>query len=210
MLHTTKMTHTTSNKYPLHHLVTNRKSIRAFSEKSVDDDTLVSIFEAARWAPSSFNEQPWRFIITRKSDSSAFEKMLGLLDQSNRIWAQYSAVLIMPVAKTHISKTGTGNRHAFHDVGMAVGNLTLQATAAGLYLHQMGGFSIQGAIEQFDIPAGFEPVSIIAMGYRGDPALLPVHLQEKEKQPANRMPLDQLIYSNTFGEVFDGIQTKQA
>lgn len=182
----------------IHPLLSQRRSIRAFSDRTIDDATIVRLFEAARWAPSSFNEQPWRFIFARRGEP-AFDKMVDCLNESNRIWARKGALLIMPVALLLNSRNHQLNRHAFHDVGLAVGNLTVEATVSGLFMHQMGGFDLEKARISFEVPTEFEPVSIIVIGYPGDPEQLPEQLRARELLPRNRKNLDELIFAGRFG-----------
>src|SRR5689334_20618528 len=125
--------------HSIHDLIAARKSIRAFSNKPVDDTSFVKLFEAARWASSSRNEQPWRFIAARREEKENFQRILGCLNESNRIWAQHGALLLVVLAKKNFTGHPSPNLHAQHDVGLAVGNLALQATALGIFLHQMGG-----------------------------------------------------------------------
>lgn len=188
---------------PVHELISKRRSTRAFSDRIISDETLLQLFEAARWAPSSFNEQPWRFILARRSDTRAFEAMLDCLNESNRSWAQHGNVFILPVAKLFTTHNHYHNRHAFHDVGLAVANLSLEATAHDIYLHQLGGFHIDKAREHFAIPDEYEPVSIIVLGYAGDISGLPDNLRQREEKPRQRLPLEQLVYSEKFGQSND-------
>jgi nitroreductase len=182
----------------LHPLISERKSIRAFSEKKIPDQVLESLFEAARWAPSSMNEQPWRFILTHKENVHAFQKMLQSLNESNRVWAQHAPVLLLTIAN-NMGKSEKLNLYAWHDVGLAIGNLSLQATSQGIYLHQMGGFNRAIAKELFEIPDNFEPVSIIALGYIGNTDSLPEHLRERELKIRERKPISEMVYFNFFG-----------
>jgi nitroreductase len=184
----------------IHNLISERKSIRAFSEKSISDEELVTLLEAARWAPSSMNEQPWRFIVARKENSETFERMLECLNESNKNWAQHAAALILTVASKTITSLNKSNSYAWHDVGLAIGNLSIQATSMDIYLHQMGGFKHDLAKNLFEIPNDFEPVSIIALGYKGNPDLLPSPLREREMSLRKRKPLSELVFVNHFGE----------
>lgn len=188
---------------PVHELISKRRSTRAFSDRTIQDQTLLQLFEAARWAPSSYNEQPWRFILARRSDTASFQAMLECLTESNLSWAQHGNVLIMPIAKLFTSHNHYHNRHAFHDVGLAVANLSVEATAHDIYLHQLGGFYVEKARETFAIPEEYEPVSIIVLGYAGDLSLLPENLRQREEKPRQRMPLDQLVYAGKFGQATD-------
>jgi nitroreductase len=184
----------------VHQLISDRKSIRAFSEKEISDEILLTLFEAARLAPSSMNEQPWRFIIARKNNVDSFNRMLDCLNESNRNWAKHSAVLVLTIANKNLHTLNKPNVYAWHDVGLAIGNLSLQAMAMNIFLHQMGGFNAEKAISNFEIPDGFEPVSIIALGYKGNPEMLSPQLKERELKTRTRLPLSELIYINNFGK----------
>ncbi|MFM9027851.1 MAG: nitroreductase family protein [Bacteroidota bacterium] len=183
----------------IHPEIAKRKSLRAFSQQTVEDHIFYSLFEAARWAPSAFNEQPWRFIAVRKSEGS-FKKMADCLANSNRLWAQHAAFLILVVAKKDITRSGAPNRHAAHDTGLAVGNLTVQATVNGIALHQMGGFDMSKASAEFAVPDDFEPITIIAGGYPGNPQMLDDDLRARELAPRVRKPLDELVFADNFGQ----------
>src|SRR5256884_347845 len=159
-------------KYPVEEILRRRWSPRAFSDRTVEPEKLQSLFEAARWAPSSFNEQPWSFIVTTRQDPEDHAQLLSCLVQGNQKWARLAPVLMVSVAKLNFEKTGAPNRHAFHDVGLAVGNLLVEATALGLVVHQMAGFSVDKVREVYEVPEGFEPVAAIAVGYLADPEVL--------------------------------------
>ena len=188
---------------PIHELLAVRYSPRAFAERPVEAAKLQSLFEAARWAPSSNNEQPWRFIVTKKG-SESFERLIACLRPGNASWAPRAPVLILSLAKTMFDARGDKpareNRYAWHDVGQAVANLTVQATALGLCVHQMAGFEPEKAREAFSIPEGFAPVSVIALGYPGDPESLPEDLRARELAPRTRKPLEELVFEDDFGK----------
>ena len=185
----------------IHNLISERKSIRAFSDKEISDEALITLMEAARWAPSSMNEQPWRFIVVRKENTEAFQKMIQCLNDSNKIWAQHASILLLTVANNTITTLNKPNAYAWHDIGLAIGNLSLQAISMDIFLHQMGGFKSEEAKKLFNIPNGFEPVSVIALGYQGNAEALPSPLRERELKQRERKPLSEIVYSNTFGEI---------
>jgi nitroreductase len=190
----------------IHDLISSRKSIRAFSNKAIDDKSLTKLFEAARWASSSRNEQPWRFISARREEKENFEKTLSCLNESNRIWAQNGAILIVVLAKKNFTIHPALNTHAQHDVGLAVGNLALQATALGIYLRQMGGINYDRVREVFQIPDEYEIISIIVGGFPGSHDSLPENLRARESQPRQRKALNELVFEGKFGNeshVFD-------
>lgn len=183
---------------PIHDLLARRWSPRAFAEQPVESDKLASLFEAARWAPSSSNEQPWRFVVATKDDQAAYDQLLACLLEGNRKWAFRAPVLLMSVARMQFEDDGKPNRHAFHDAGMALENLLLQATALGLVAHPMAGFNIEQARADLKIPAGFEPVAMVAVGYPGEPALLPEYLQQREANPRERTPVSGFVYAGLW------------
>ena len=192
------MTNKTKPKYSMHRVIQDRWSPYAFSKQDILSDHLRSMFEAARWAPSSRNEQPWRFIISNR-ESLEFELLLGSLTEKNREWAQFAPYLVLVMANTIFKRNNKPNPHAFYDTGMAVENLVLQATELGIFAHQMGGFDRQKTISDFDIPNGTEPIVIIAFGYRAKSGDAPKDLYEKEKMIRTRNEYDSFIFGKKFG-----------
>lgn len=156
---------------------------------------MTSLLEAARWAPSCFNEQPWRFIVARKSEPETYGKLLGALVEANQLWARSAPVLILSLAKKTFTHNGTPNLYALHDAGMAFGDLALQATAMGLSVHFMGGFNRTVARTAFQIPDDYELGAAGAIGYAGDPETLPEKYRQSELAPRTRKPLAELIYA---------------
>jgi nitroreductase len=189
-----------SDNYPVHPLLAERRSPRAFSRKTVEPEILGSLLEAARWAPSCANEQPWSFIVAVKDNKPEFERLLGCLIEFNLDWAQHAPVLILSVARLVFQSTGKPNRHAFHDVGQAIASLTVQATASGLVVHQMAGFDVEKARREFAIPQDHEPVAVTAIGYPGSPADLPDKLKQKELAPRQRKALADFVFKRSFGQ----------
>jgi nitroreductase len=187
-------------QYPIHDLIKRRWSPRAFSDRSVERDTLRSLLEAARWAPSSNNEQPWSFIVATKDDQAEFGRLLSCLVEGNSLWAQHAPVLMVSIARMSFEDDGKPNRHAFHDVGQAVANLTVQATALGLAVHQMAGFHPDKVRELYGVPKEFEPVAAIALGYPGDPQSLPDKLRTRELAPRERKPLTGFVFTGRWGK----------
>lgn len=188
--------------YPIHDLLARRWSPRAFDERPIEPDKLRSLLEAARWAPSSNNEQPWRFVAATKEHKADWERLFNCLLEGNRKWAHRAPVLLLSVASLNFEEGGKPNRHAFHDTGMAVENLVLQATALGLMAHQMAGFDVEKARFDLNIPSGCEPVAMIALGYPGDPAVLPDYLRERELKPRSREPVSTWTFSGRWGIPF--------
>ena len=187
-------------QYTIEDCLRKRWSPLAFSDRLVEKEKLLSVLEAARWAASSYNEQPWSFIIATKENPVEFEKLLSILAEGNQEWARNAPVLMLTVAKLHFERNGVENRHAFHDVGAASANLAIQAAALDLYVHQMAGFDVPKAKEVYQIPTGYEPVSAIALGYLGNSQTLSESLQQRESNPRTRKPLDKFVFSNTWNQ----------
>jgi nitroreductase len=181
-------------QYPIHDLLRQRWSPRAFDDQSVEPEKLRSLFEAARWAPSSNNGQPWRFLVAMKENKAEYDRLFNCLAEGNQTWAHRAPVLLLSVAKLAF-EDGSANRHALHDMGMAAENLVIQATAFGLVAHQMAGFRIDQARADCQIPDGYEPVAMTAVGYPGDPVLLSDRLRAREVQPRVRKPVTEFVYS---------------
>jgi nitroreductase len=186
--------------FPVHDFVAERWSPRAFSDKPVAPDVLQSLFEAARWAPSSSNEQPWAYIVATKDDAENFAKLLSVLVPFNVTWAQRAPVLALAVAELAFAKNGTPNRNAQHDVGAASAWLTVEATSRGLFVHQMAGYDHDKARQVFGISAGWEPIAAIAIGYPGDPDSLPQPLRDREGAPRTRKPISEFVMSGSWGK----------
>lgn len=187
-------------RFPIHDLLKRRWSPRAFSDRPVEPDPLRSLLEAARWAPSSNNEQPWSFIVATKEDQAEHGRLLGCLMEGNVPWAQRAPVLMVSMARMSFEENGTPNRHAFHDVGQAVASLSVQATALGLFVHQMAGFHPDKVRELYGIPKEFEPVAAVAIGYPGDPESLPERLKKRELAPRERKPLSEFVFTGRWGQ----------
>jgi nitroreductase len=195
-----------SCEYSVHPLIAGRRSTLAFASTSVEPETLAGLMEAARWAPSSMNEQPWSFIVATKANKYDFDRMLRCLAEFNVQWAQHAPVLVLSVAKLTFASTGETNRHAFHDVGQAIANLTFQATVSGLVVHQIAGFDVEKARREFSIPPDHEPVAVVAIGYPGSPASLPEKLRKKDASPRRRKPLTNFVFEGDWGHSADGTQ----
>jgi nitroreductase len=156
---------------------------------------VISLLEAARWAPSSYNEQPWRFVVARKSDPGTYAKLLGSLVEANQSWSRSAPVLILTLAKRNFTHNGSPNFYALHDAGIALGHLAIQATAMGLSLHIMGGFDHAAVRTAFGIPDDYELGAAVAVGYAGEPETLPERFQQAELAPRSRRPLADLVYA---------------
>ena len=187
-----------------------RWSPRAFADKPVSAADLKAVFTAAQWAASSYNEQPWRYIVGQRStgdpaapeggltDSSTYSLILGTLVEFNQSWVKSAPVLILSVARTTFAKNGKPNRHAMHDTGAATANLASTATALGLHTHSMAGFDSEKARVAFDLPPDYEPAAVTALGYCGDPETLEGELHEREVTPRERKSLDEIVFSGAW------------
>ena len=187
-------------QYPIDDLLQRRWSPLAFSQQLVEPEKLRSVLEAARWTASSYNEQPWSFIVATKDNQPEFDRLLGCLAEGNQEWAQNAPVLMLSVAKLYFERNGVENRHAFHDVGAAAALLAIQATANGLFIHQMAGFDVPKAREVYGISEGYEPVAAIALGYIGDSKTLSERLQQRENAPRTRKPLENFVFSGSWNQ----------
>ncbi len=178
-------------------MLRQRWSPRAFDDRPIEPEKLRSLFEAARWAPSLDNGQPWRFLVATKDETAEYERLFNCLVTGNQKSAYRAAVLMLSVAQL-LFEDGLPNAHALHDTGMAVENLVVQATALGLVARQMAGFRIEQARKDCRIPDGYEPVVMIAVGYPGDPALQSDCLRAQEPPLPVRKSLTELVYSVTW------------
>jgi nitroreductase len=183
----------------VHELIRERWSPRAFSSAPVSRETLSVLFEAARWAPSSMNEQPWRFVVANLADDPEGHARIGsTLVPFNASWAMRAPVLMMVAAKTAFTYNGAPNHSALYDAGQAVALLSMQATTFGLALHQMGGFDLDRAHLLLGIPEGYEPVVALALGYPGDGAGLSPELRARETAPRTRRPSGELVFGGQW------------
>jgi nitroreductase len=184
--------------FPVISEIENRRSRRAYSPKLIEEEKISSLFEAARWAPSSMNEQPWAYIYATKDQPELFNKILDTLNESNRAWAKEAPLLIVSMArKTHI-RNGAVNGAARYDVGAANALLSLQATHFGLNVHQMGGYDRTKAIANLNIPETHETLVVIAVGYLGDSSNLPEPLKLRENALRERNVQSFFVMNETF------------
>jgi len=190
-------------QYPIHDLLKRRWSPRAFADRPVEKQKLLCLLEAARWAASSFNEQPWRFVVVTREDGPAYEKAFNCLVEGNQGWAKLAPVLMLTFSKKTFTRGGKPNRVNVHDVALAIANLTVQATAMDLFVHQMAGIDLDKTRQAYNLPDDFEPVTAVALGYPGDPALLPEDLQKPEQAPRDRKPLSEIIFKDQWDKASD-------
>ena len=187
-------------QYPIHSLIARRWSARAFDpNRPISAETLGTLFEAARWAPSNANEQPWRFIVGVNFDE-CHRQILSILSQGNRQFCGNAPVLLIAVAKLNFT-TGDQkpNAHALHDLGMALENMFLQAVDLGLYAHFLAAFSPEKATQVFQIPEGFQPITAGALAYPGELSALPEDLREKELVHKPRKPFGEFVFTGAWG-----------
>jgi nitroreductase len=187
--------------HAVNELISRRWSPYAYSNRAVAKEDLMALFEAARWAASSYNEQPWRYIVaTRETPAEEYENLLSCLVEANQGWAQGAPVLALGVAGLKYAKNGTPNRHALHDLGQASANLCVEATARGLAVHQMGGIVPAKAREIYGIPEDFDVVTGLAIGYAAEGDEVPEPLREGASQPRPRKPLTEILFSGRWGQ----------
>lgn len=172
--------------------IADRWSPRAFSDKSVKKEDLLSIFEAAKWAASCFNEQPWRFKVGFKGDKN-YSKIFNSLGEFNQNWVKTAPVVVLIYAKKTFTKNGKPNAHFWYDTGQAVGNLSTQASSMGIYLHQMAGFDKEQAEIEVIGDNDFEAIAVMAIGYLGDVNQLPESLQKTEYDAQQRRPVEDFV-----------------
>ena len=185
--------------HPIYNLIAKRWSPYFFDERSVSNKDIQAIFEAARWAPSSYNEQPWSFIVAKKENSDEFETLLSCLVEGNRNWAKSAPVLVLGITKLRFARNNKPNRAALHDLGLASANLSLEATARGLSVHQMIGILPEKARELYEIPDGYKPLTGLAIGYVGSPDALPEEVRERDLVRRPRKPLNEFLFSAKWG-----------
>ena len=179
--------------------IEKRWSPMAFSDRPVEREKLLRIFEAGQWAPSSYNEQPWRFMLGVKGEGETWDKILATCSGWNAKWARNAPVLILLSGKKRFSMKDMDNVAWAYDVGAVSAYMTLQLTEEGLFSHQMVGFSPEKAREIFGIPEGFDPLVVIAVGYKGDPENLPADIAAREENTRTRKPLSELIFEEEWG-----------
>lgn len=197
MLHKPAMT-----QVPIDTTIANRWSGRAYNAtKAVSQQQVVALLEAARWAPSCFGDQPWRFIVWNKSlDAPAWQQAFDCLTPGNQAWAKEAPVLLLTCANTLFSHNQQANRWAQYDTGAAVENLCLQASSMGLMAHQMGGFNADAAREAFAIPVQYTPMAMVSVGYPADIASLEGEVLSRETAARNRRPLNELFFANSWDQ----------
>jgi nitroreductase len=185
--------------YPIHDLLAHRWSPYAFEPKPVPEDDLRSCLEAARWAPSSYNEQPWSFLLARRQDEEEFQKMLGCLAEANQKWARNVSALILTVVSRKFSRDGRPNKACEHDIGLAAASLGVQATHLGLHVHQMIGLKPDHAREVYGVPEDHDVFTAIAIGYAAEGDGADEAMLQRDRKPRSRKPLEEWVFSGSWG-----------
>ena len=194
------MDKTASTDHPIHALLASRWSPYAFADRDVDAEDLRSLFEAARWAPSSYNEQPWSYVVATRDDSDGFERLLSCLVEGNQAWARHVPVLALGITRERFTRNDKPNAAAQHDLGLAAGALLVEATARGLVVHQMIGILPDRARELYRIPDHSAALTALAIGYHGEGAELPDDIRARDDAPRTRKPLSEFVFGDTWGE----------
>jgi nitroreductase len=180
-------------------VIRHRWSPRSFADRDVSSADLKTVFEAGRWAASSYNEQPWRFFVGTRS-SETYQRILSSLTEFNQLWARTAPVLILGIARTTFAHNGSPNRVALYDLGAAAATMCYQATALGLFTHQMAGVDLDRARSLFNVPDDYIFGAAIALGYQGEPgALSNPRMLAQETSPRQRKPLGEFVLS-AWGE----------
>jgi nitroreductase len=184
--------------HPIIRILAERWSPYGFADRPVAESDLLSLFEAARWAASSYNEQPWNYLVATKENPKEFARLLSCLVEANQAWAKAAPVLVLGVVSLRFAKNDKDNRAAVHDLGLAAGNLSIEATARGLSVHQMIGILPDTAREAYQIPEHYEAWTAMAIGYKADPATLPDALKERDLAPRQRKPLNEFVFTGLW------------
>jgi len=188
-------------QYPVMDVIANRWSPYVFADRPVARDDLMSLFEAARWAASSYNEQPWRYIVGTRENPDSHARVLGCFVESNQAWAKHAPVLALGVISLQFERNGKPNAAAQHDLGLASASLTLEATTRGLSVHQMIGILPDHAKEIFDVPDGYQVLTGLAIGYAGDPQALE-RFGARDQAARSRRPVAKFVFTDGWGRSF--------
>lgn len=194
----TEIIKSTAIEYAVMNEISQRRSKRAYAPTPVSNEIINSLFEAARWAPSSMNEQPWVYLYATPDQPELREKIIQALNDSNKIWAKQAPLLIVSLARKTLLRNGVINGSARYDVGGANALLSLQATREGLNVHQMGGYNRQVLIDNLNIPDSHEPLVVMAIGYPGDLESLPENLRQREIAPRERFRQEFFVRNESF------------
>ncbi len=185
--------------HSVHEIISRRWSPYNYAEKLIGKEDLRSILEAARWAASAFNEQPWRYIVASKDNPEAFQKLLSCLVEPNQAWAKNASVLGLGIVSRNYSRNGKPNGTALHDLGLASAQLTMEASARGIMVHQMAGILPDRARDLYHIPEGFDAVTGLALGY---PESGEGEMADRDATPRQRLPQSEFVFGETFGQSY--------
>lgn len=186
--------------HPIHDLLAQRYSPYAFDGRPVEPAKLRSCLEAARWSASSYNEQPWSFILAQRDDQAEFDKALSCLLEANQAWARHAGALLLTVVCRTFTRNGKPNRVAEHDLGLAAASLTFQAESLGLSVHQMAGVELAKVRHTYAVPEGFDPMTAIAIGYAAKPDrnFPSAELAQRDSQPRTRKKLADFVFTGAW------------
>lgn len=185
---------------PVLDVIQKRRSRRAYAGKMVEPEKIRSLFEAARWAPSSLNEQPWFYVYATKEQETLWNKIFDSLKEGNKVWARHAPLLILGLARKNFIRFDAPNPSARYDLGAANAFLSLQAAHLGLNVHQIAGFDPATAIQNLGIPNHYDPVIVMAIGYPGDASTLPESLKVRETAPRERYVEQEFVMNRSFNE----------
>jgi nitroreductase len=188
----------TSVEHPVLKVIQDRKSIRAFAPDKIEKDKIESLFEAARWAPSSVNEQPWRYLYASKDQPVLWSKIFEALNEKNKIWVKHVPLLVASFSRTHFSQVHRENTYAVYDLGAANALLALQATALGLQVHQLGGYNAAQLRTNLEIGSEYALGPVLAIGYPGASKNLPEDLQQREYAARVRNKQNEFVLNENF------------
>lgn len=186
--------------HPIQDWIARRWSPYAFADRPVSEENLQALFEAARWAPSSYNEQPWSYLVATEANPAEFAKLLSCLVEANQAWAQAAPVLALGCTRLYFTRNGTPNAAAIHDLGLASAMLTAEATARGLHVHQMIGILPDRARELYAIPEGVQPLTGLAIGYATTADALAEPYRQRDLAVRTRKPLAEFVFEGHWGQ----------
>ena len=192
--------------HPVQEAIASRWSPYGFTGKPVPKEELCSLFEAARWAASSYNEQPWSYLVAVREDAEEFEKALSCLNEANRAWASSAPVLGFGIASLRFSRNDRANRVALHDLGLASANLCIEAAARGISIHQMAGILPDRVRDIYEVPEHHEVVTGLVIGYAADAQQLSEPYKQRDLTPRSRKPLNRFVFGGTWGSACDWVE----
>ncbi|MEM7304262.1 MAG: nitroreductase family protein [Pseudomonadota bacterium] len=185
--------------HPVHEIIQHRWSPYRFSDRSITSQDLHALFEAARWAPSSYNEQPWRYIMASKDQPEEFNTIIACLEESNQVWAKNASALVLGFARTTFERNGKLNKAAFHDLGAAASYMSFEATSRGIAIHQIIGLLPEVVKEKYEFPKEFEVLTALAIGYADlSPGDDGVH-SERDNTARSRKKISDFVFHKTWG-----------